>query len=160
MSPWLKRLHLVATIGGGYTGIVVALIPLSSAHQGSAAGQLATLICLAVFVYGLIVGIRLAEGRPSRTLLLCFYGIQIPRLSSPLIVFGISAGADLNVGFLGDRLYFNWQIGANFNLSHVSAAPIGLGFNVLAIALMATVIAHMPSNNALERERGQQLRKG
>jgi hypothetical protein len=94
---------------------------------------------IVLFAYAIVIGMRIFEGRPARAALLWFYALQIPILSSPRLSFHISAGAHLNVGFLGDALMWHAQLGADFAASLLSGDPWGLGVNLFALALFVTV---------------------
>ena len=139
MSLWIKRLHLVFTIGGGFAGFVLSL----SNIPGVIGAGFATLVLVTAFAafyaYAIVVGIRLVEGKPSRRHLIFFYGAQLPVLSSPIFAYQLCAGAFVNVALIGTSLNLNAQLGANFNTTLLQESPWGIGMNLVAFAMLVVV---------------------
>ncbi len=149
MNTWVRWLHLVLTIGGGAAGIATALFALPGAIQKPLLVIVAAAF-IAFYAFGIYVGIQLARGRETRTSLLWFYGAQLPVLSSPILMFFVFSGANLNVGFVGGRLFANWALGSHFAAIWWTSAPWGLGINLVGLAMLALTLK-MPSNYRLER---------
>ncbi len=139
MNTWIKRIHLVFTIGGGFTGFVVSLTALPSALGQKVAAVVLVSTCAAFYVYAIVLGVRMAEGRASRSHLLWFYGLQLLVVSSPLIAYQLSSGAHFNLGFIGSSFNWNAQLGANYSVTLLQNAPWGIGVNLIALTMFLIV---------------------
>jgi hypothetical protein len=151
MNTWTRRAHLLLTLGGGFTGAAITSVALLNAPL-SIENVAVLSIALAFYIFGVVLGIRIAEGGSSRTALLSFYGPQIPLLSSQLVVYRLGSGAHLDFGILAKQFYWHAQIGCDFEFRLMTSAPFGVGINILAVT-MCVLAWRMPSNNRLERSR-------
>jgi hypothetical protein len=152
MNPWLKRLHLVLTIGGGFAGLAVAFSTMGESFRQSLSEGFLIIGAILYFLCALVVGVRLADGKASRTSLLWLYGVQIPLLSGPVIAYHLSLGAHVNVGVLGASFYWNLQLGDHYSVSLGNGDLLwGAGVNLFALGMYLTTGRTMPSNNRSER---------
>jgi hypothetical protein len=135
MRTWLRRLHLLLTVGGGFNGVTICLLGLWPAYEQKPAAVIVMAVGIVLFACAIVIGMRVFEGRTARMPLLWFYALQIPILSSPGFSFHISAGAHFNVGFVGAALMWHAQLGADYAASLLSDDPWGLGVNLFALAL-------------------------
>src|SRR5580704_4319899 len=116
MNRWLKRLHLVLTIGGGFAGLAVAFTTLGDSFRQSLSDGFLIIGAILYFLCAVVVGVRLADGAASRMSLLWLYGVQVPLFSSPVIAYHLSLGAHVYIGVLGDSFYWNLQFGDQYSV--------------------------------------------
>jgi hypothetical protein len=154
MNPWLRRLHLVLTIGGGFAGLAVAFTTMGDSFRQSLPDDVLIIGATLYFLCAIVVGVRLADGAASRTSLLWLYGVQVPLLSSPVIAYHLSLGAHIYVGVLGASFYWNLQFGDHYSVSLGNSDLLwGVGINLFALGMYVITSRTMPSNNRLERSR-------
>jgi hypothetical protein len=142
MNKWMKRLLVVFQIGGSFAGLVINLqylvardVPVSSAILG--------LIFTAIFVFGIIAGVALIENeRAGIVLSRIFQGMQIPFLSSGIIVYKFSCG----LGFYLIRLemgmgHDHWfGFGCHYALHLFRESPWAIGVNVVALVFFIYLV--------------------
>jgi len=151
MNPWLKRLHLVLTIGGGFGGLAVAFTTMDESFRQSLLDGLLIVGAALYFVCAIVVGVRLADGTASRTSLLWLYGAQVPLLSSPVIAYHVSLGAHVYIGVLGGSFYWNLQFGDHYSVSLGNGDLLwGVGVNLFALGMCLITRRTMPSNSSSE----------
>lgn len=151
MNRWLRRLHLVLTIGGGFGGLAVALTTLGESFRQSLLGSFLLTGAAMYFVWAIVIGLRLADGKAGRSLL-WLYGAQLPLLSGPVVAYRLSLGAHVYVGVLGGSFYWNLQFGDNYSVNLGNGdLPWGVGINLFALAMYLISLRTMPSKNRFER---------
>jgi hypothetical protein len=154
MNPWLRRLHLVLTIGGGFAGLAVAFTTMGESFTQSLSDGFLIIGAALYFLCAVVVGVRIADGTASRASLLWLYGVQVPLLSSPVIAYHLSLGAHVYVGVLGGSFYWNLQFGDHYSVSLGNGDLLwGIGVNLFALGMYLITDRTMPSNNRLERSR-------
>ncbi|MBD5779912.1 hypothetical protein IEN85_10470 [Pelagicoccus sp. NFK12] len=135
MKPWLANVHLIASIGGGFTGAVTSTAPLF--QQGFSLGLLIIVaIACSIYVYGIFAGLRLVADRSETLHLKIFYSLQVPVFYSPLFSYFVAAGAYVTLGISGLSLNFNFAFGSVWFLSLLNGQPLGLGVNFVALLLL------------------------
>jgi hypothetical protein len=144
MNIWLRRAHLVLTLGGGFMGVVITTAAFK--NVGASVNAIFLLLAIAFYAFAIAIGLRISEGHPSRSALLWFYGLQIPQISSSLFAYGLSSGLHMSLGILEHTFYWNVQLGCNYEFLLLKPAPLGLGMNIFA-ALMFVLSFRMPSNH-------------
>ena len=90
MNVWLRRFLVILTIGGGFAGIVLTLQIVFVGDEPFWLTYVIALIFLALYGYGVFIGICLAEGGEPIGALLFYFTVQIPFISSPGIVIDVS----------------------------------------------------------------------
>jgi hypothetical protein len=135
MNLWLKRVLLLSTLGGGFTGLAFTfqLVPQAFDHP---ANFVVLAIFVAVFGLGVVAGWMLSENelvgiRPT----MWFLALQVPFFSSPLIGFGFIAGAGVRIGIGANGLILSGRFGSDGWFSLLQGANWGVAINVLALAL-------------------------
>jgi hypothetical protein len=154
MNRWLRRLHLVLTIGGGFAGLAVAFTTMGDSFRQSLSDGFLIIGAILYFLCAVVVGVRLADGAASRMSLLWLYGVQVPLFSSPVIAYHLSLGAHAYIGVLGDSFYWNLQFGDHYSVSLGNGDLLwGFGVNLFALAMWLITSRTVPSNKRLERSR-------
>lgn len=135
MKLWLRRLHLVLTIGGGFAGMVITLQAIFTAKGANPMFYvvLGTFVCL--YGYGVFAGVRFAETPGDKTHLAIFYWLQVLWISSPLIVYRFASGFHVSGAILGGQLAGFLRVGSDWQFSLLKAAPWGIRLNVFALVM-------------------------
>ena len=133
---------MVFQIGGSFAGLVINL-------QYLVAGELQIgsvvhcLIASAILVFGIIAGVALIENeRAGIVLSQIFQGMQIPSLSSGIIVYRFCCG----LGFylirqeMGMGHYHWFRLGYHYTLLLFCEAPWGIGVNVVALVFFIYLV--------------------
>jgi len=145
MNHWAKRLLLLFTIGGGFTGIVFILQAATQAVM-TPANFLLIIAFFSFFSFGIWAGWRLVEDEPSGIVLVKWYAaLQMPYLSSPLLGFGLLSALGLRLGIGSGGFTFTYRLGSEAWLSLGQGAPWGISINVVAVALFILCSRSIPS---------------
>ncbi len=128
-------------IGGGFIGIAL------TAQSFSQADRVIVYIALLAFVclngYGIFLGVRLSEGSARLRHLRFYFMLQIPFISSPIIVYQFATGLHVTVAIIQSTLSCGWRLGSEGQLAISSSAPWGIGINVIAIAIVVLLYSRL-----------------
>jgi hypothetical protein len=139
MNPWMRRLHLVLTIGGGFLGFVLSLQMLFNQREANAIAYLLFAGFVGFYAFAIYIGFRLAEDPRVTPSLVAFYWLQVPWVSSPLFAWRLSVGFHLSAGLIGGQFSGTFRLGSEWQFSLLRPAPWGLGLNIFAL-VMAIVV--------------------
>ncbi len=135
MNIWAKRLFILLSIGGGYCGAVFMFL-LFPQVKGQIAGYILVSAMIATFAFGVFCGLSFIEDEEKGLKLLrWFFGIQIPILSSPLFAYQLSAGAGVNLSWIGSNMSIFWRFGSEMGVWILQDRPWGLGLNIFALVM-------------------------
>lgn len=136
----MRRLHLILTIGGGFLGIAITLQGLFATSAVNILGYLMFGGFLVLYGFGISIGFRLAEGDIPWSRLALYYWMQVPWISSPLIAFRFTSGAQATLGIINGQLQSSFRIGSEWNFVLFHEAPWAVGVNIfgLVLALFST----------------------
>ena len=62
--------------------------------------------------------------------------LQVPRFSSPLVAYKLSAGFQLVVALMGGRFNTSFSLGSDFQLNLLQQLPWGAGVNLFALLML------------------------
>jgi hypothetical protein len=115
MRVWQWRAIGVLTLGGGFLGLVLALITLPGA--GNLLSKSIALVFVGLYAWGVRCGVGMLE-RSVDTLRksILFWALQIPYFTSPLLSYNFSSGARATVAWQTADPHFLWtlQFGSHF----------------------------------------------
>ena len=135
---WFTRTLATLGIGGGSVGLAItAWLTLSS---GPSVASLIFVPVIAAYVFGIHCGV--AALRRSRNYLSrnsWFYWLQLPVLSSSAFIYSFVSGAQVVVGFAPPRLFWNFYVGSTFALVIGAQAPLVIGVNLVAVAILVLI---------------------
>jgi hypothetical protein len=95
-----------------------------------------SLIFLALYGYGVFIGVCLAErGEPIWSLLF-YFTVQIPFISSPLVTYRFYSGLEATVAIRDVGVGWDARFGSEWRLAILSSAPLGFGINIVAIIIV------------------------
>jgi len=137
MHLWQRRLFGVLALGGSFTGLAVGLALLLV--PGGILNKILSLPLLAMYVWGMICGLRLLEGRDEALRSnFYFWLVQIPFLTSPIAGYSFSSGASLYFMYQPSASTWNYfaGFGSQFSYSLLQTdKPFVAGFNLFALAV-------------------------
>jgi len=140
MNPWMRGLHLLMLVGGGFTGLTLTLTLASSPQVSNDAGRGIVAFAVSVYLFCIIAGILVSQHPRNMPYALVAYIVQIPWFVTPLVGYRFCAGAGLNLYAVDDSIGFQWQFGATWEITALRGDHWGIGFNLVAL-IMALVVA-------------------
>lgn len=132
MKAWLRLLLVTMNVGGGFTGIAVGVQGLFSSPNH----RIAHLAELFLFTFVTLSGLVFVHDPRRSGPLLVAVALQIPWVSSPLIVYQLISGFAVNVAVIAGS--FRWSVtwlGSEADLTSLHGAPWGVGVNLLALVV-------------------------
>lgn len=152
MRAWQWRLIGVLTLGGSFLGAVASLMIIINGGN-----NLLSLLIVAVFIglyaWGVWCGVRILERSvDSLRRGILFWAFQIPYLTSPLLSYQFSSGAQATVAVQSADPALLWtvQVGSHFAATVLRPAAWGIGINLLALA--ATIFLSLKYRSLSRRE--------
>ena len=143
MTTWLRLTLITITIGGGFHGSVLTFQSLFDSLGQKPLILIIKAIFLSLYAYVTISGL-LFVNNPQRTRpLLAALAIQIPWISSPVIVYKfatalqavLSIGSPEKAGYFGLRLGSEFFLGSSWQFALLQENPWRIGINVFALLL-------------------------
>jgi hypothetical protein len=134
MNVWFRRLLLVLTIGCGFLGI--ALTIQFFAQTDKVVAYIMLLAFIGLYAYGIFVGLKLSEGPPPLKHLRLYFGLQIPFISSPLVVYRFCSGLQATVAIGQSGLTWDCRLGTEWQFAIFSSAAWGCGVNFVALIIV------------------------
>ena len=139
MKTWLRLVLITMTTGGGFTGVVLTFQSLFHSEH-----WFVFLVFLFFYVFVTISGLWFVyDPRKTRPLIVAL-AIQIPWISTPLVVYKfaaglhavISVGAPREAGNIGVHLGGELLLGSSFRFSVSQDTPCTIGINLSALLLL------------------------
>ena len=135
MNPWLKRIFLLLTIGGGFLGTVMTLLMLGKSELRIVEVPLALAI-LGSFVFGIFSGWTLIQNEDKGLRAVkWFFAIQIPFFSSPFFGYWMMSGFGFRAIISDGGFTVTAKLGSDMRLSIMQGFPWAVGVNVGALIL-------------------------
>jgi len=106
---------------------------------------------LTLFGYFIYAGLVFASNNENNKHLRITFLLQIPWVSSPILVYKIAAGFSLSGLFHVGGFNFLYNMGSDFSFGIFNGQSWGLGLNVAAVGLYYLAshqVATVPNNNA------------
>ncbi|MEM7791655.1 MAG: hypothetical protein AAF546_09665 [Verrucomicrobiota bacterium] len=142
MKPWLRRTHIILSIGGGFAGVALTLQAFFTTQNANSV-LYAIIICfIALYSYGIIAGLRFTENEENKKSLIIFYWLQVPWISTPIIGYRFAAGFHVSCAMIGSEVSGFFRFGSDWNLNLFQAIPWGAGLNVFALAMAISLMKH------------------
>jgi hypothetical protein len=152
MNAWLRRLLLVLTIGGGFVGVLLTIPFLAQADKVIA--YVMVIAFVALYGYGIFLGLKLSEGVAPLRALRVYFALQIPFISSPLVAYRFSTGFQTTIAIGQSRLAVDWRLGSEGQFALFSSAPLGIGLNIVALAIVLLLYSRLveaPEHSSVQR---------
>ena len=144
MKTWLRLTLVTVTIGGGFTGFALTFEKLWSPQGLGIAAIVIYIVFLLLFAFATASGLLFVHDPHRVRPLLAALALQIPVVSTPLLVYKFCAGAYLIATVGSPRqsgnfgLYFGWSagLGTMFRFSwNQKDFPGDIGVNLCALLL-------------------------
>ena len=145
MPSWLRMVLVTASVGGGFTGFVVILTAVGTPMP--AASRIILVAFAALYAFVVAAGLLFVHNPRRLMPLVVALALQVPSLSSPLVVYQFTAGAhvtvagvlNLDTGSLS--LTGGAQLGSQFLFALLQPPrPLSGGINLVALALFAAAV--------------------
>jgi hypothetical protein len=151
MNAWFRRLLLILTIGGGFVGLVLTTQFFSQANKVIA--YIMLLAFVALYGYGILVGLKLSEGPTPLRHLRAYFILQIPLISSPLVAYRFCSGLQATVAMIPPSVGFDFRFGSEWHFAISSSDPWGVGVNLVALAIVVLLYSRLavPAEEPLSR---------
>jgi len=144
MSTWLRLTLITMTVGGGFSGLAVMIQYAIQSPRQQTLSLLLTMLLLTLYAFVTAAGLVFAQS-PRRTLLL--FGallIQVPWLSSSMLVYKFAAGAGAFIGAKypsgagGPTATYEYSVGTSSTVAMLqgNGDPFIVGVNLWAIVLL------------------------
>jgi hypothetical protein len=157
MKPWLRLTLITMTVGGGFAGFVSTLQSLFNSLRASTLNLLLTVVFMGLYAFVTASGLLFVHD-PTRTgPLLAALAIQIPAISSSVIVYKFAAGLETFVSVGGSEqknamgVHFDWDLllGGSWRFALQQDNPLRVGVNVAALAFLLLLWRTLQRTNRL-----------
>src|SRR4051812_27799422 len=111
MNIWFRRFLVILTLGGGFLGAVMMANVAFTAKNTPVVGYVLMALFIGLYVYGIFAGMRLSEEPTSYAHVLAFFLLQVPFVSSPLLVYRFACGLHVTVAMVGFGIGWMFRLG-------------------------------------------------
>ena len=146
MNIWFRRFLVVLTIGGGFLGVVILVDTLFTAQNTPVLVYAIFAFLIALYIYGIFAGIRLSEDANRYGYVLFFYALQVPFLSSPILVYRFACGFHATIWVIGFSIGWMFRLGSDCQLTILQPNSWGGGVNLFAAAILLALVIHFFSD--------------
>jgi hypothetical protein len=141
VNSWLRRLLIILTVGGGFTG--VAFTVQFFAKTDKAFGYLILVGFIVLYGWGVFIGIKLSEGPAPLGHLRAYFAFQIPFILSPIYVYRFCSGFHFTIALIQSGLQWDFRLGSEMQFAFLSQAPWGFGINLFAVAIIVLLYSRL-----------------
>jgi hypothetical protein len=144
MPPWFRRLSVVLSIGGGFSGACLTLTSFFTSHDGGVWPVVLTLLFSTLFIASIFLGLSALDGAVRWRLWMLFYAIQIPRLVTSFVGFVFTSGFFAGATIGDNGLNFGIYVGSEWGISlfAVTKKYDYVGFNAFALVMLCLVLKY------------------
>jgi hypothetical protein len=145
MKAWLRMALVTTTVGGGFTGVLLNSAAIrSSFHAQTYIESTAMVLFLILSIFVTVAGLMFVQHPHQTWPLLIALGIQIPRISSPFLVYAFSTGFQFALAVIATAtenggpavtLRYTDYFGTTGTFDMFHQHPLGLGINFWALAM-------------------------
>ena len=144
----LLRVALITmTVGGGFKGVILTVQLLASSDSSAVVQRVLVVMFLALYGFVAACGLWFACDRRRVRPLLAALAIQIPWVSTPLVVYKfaaglyavVSVGGPQDAGDLGVRFGAEALFGSTFRVAWLQEIPWSVGVNVAALVFFVVL---------------------
>ena len=149
MKTWLRLTVVAMTVGGGFAGTLQAIFAASGQKP---LNLLMMVVFLGLYGYVTASGLLFVHDARRTGPVVGALGIQIPWISSSILVYEFGAGVSAFVGVgspekegnFGFHLYFDAFWGSRWQFSLFQDDPWRVGANLIAVVIFTLVLrAHL-----------------
>jgi hypothetical protein len=127
-------------MGGGFVGLVLGVPTLLYAARTDSHHLIEAVVFGPLYLYAIYLGLRLADGHKPIWGLVFYFALQIPWIDCPSFSYRFYSGALLTLIFAEDGYRWAGAIGWLQQLRISSNAPLMIGVNVIALAVLLVLV--------------------
>jgi len=135
MKKVLETILLIATIGGGFSGVTLIFMEFIKLNNLPGAYYVVMGVALILNVYVLAAGLTFSNDRTKTKHLKRALLLQVPLISSPFIYYKFGAGVDWTVLFYRNGVNGYYNLGSTFQLATTPHYSWAIGVNIVALTL-------------------------
>jgi hypothetical protein len=154
MKTWLRLTLVVMTVGGGFTGAAMTLQFLFPSHPQPVSTTIIVSVFLLINLFILTAGLIFVQNSRITDPLVAALALQIPVLSSPLILYEFGVGLYLSVGISGTHLFYLLRFGMQWQFWIMHQSPWGFGVNLVPAFLVVAIKLSQPRESGITHEIG------
>jgi hypothetical protein len=147
MKTCFRWILLFASIGGGYLGLMADIEPVSQSGIHDFATGLCFIAALIEFAFITTSALLFADNPKCTTPLMVALILQIPWISSPVLVYWFGAGFYFVVEFIGGHFHGTLNYGSQFALYIQHDDQWGIGINLFAIVFILLLMTYRRTPN-------------
>jgi hypothetical protein len=142
MKPWIRLTLITMTVGGGFAGVAATLQALFNASGESTLNQVTMVVFMGLYAFVTASGLVFVHDSTRTGPLQAALLIQIPSISSPVIVYKFAAGLETLIYVSGlekektPGLRLGLQLGSNWSFALQQDNPLRVGVNIAALAIL------------------------
>ena len=146
MKIWLRWLLLTISVGGGFEGLILNLhfLALPEFQQPT------TLLVISLFtiLYGFVfvAGLFFADDPNNSTPLLISLCLQIPTISSPIVIYRFLSGFPIVVSMTNGEINMTARFGGEWQFNLHQELPWGFGINLYALICLILLLKYRHRN--------------
>lgn len=144
MKVWFRWLLLVLTIGGGFMGLAIAVQAMFAQDASGFFYYLFCCVAIGLYCFVIVSGLLFAENSRCITPMRVGFALQVPWVSSPILVYGFGVGCRITtgLGLLDGRFSATFRFGSDFDLFIFGHHPWFVGINVFAVLMLVSLAVY------------------
>jgi hypothetical protein len=144
MKSWLRLALVTMTVGGGFAGFLSTLQPLFHSSGVSTTNFVLTVLFMGLYASVTASGLLFVHDPARNGPLVIALMLQVPCISSSLIVYRFAAGFDMcaavgsteNASRVDAGFFWDFMLGSRWRCVFGQESPLRIGVNVAALALL------------------------
>jgi hypothetical protein len=144
MRLWLRLALVTMTVGGGFAGFLSTLQSLFNSSGVSTAHLVLTALFMGLYALVISSGLLFVHDPTRNGPLVAALMVQVPCISSSLIVYRFGAGFDMCAAFGGAEkasrveagFFWDFMLGSRWKCALGEENPLRVGVNIVALALL------------------------
>jgi hypothetical protein len=139
MSLFVRRILLILNVGGGFAGLATTL-GIGASINFSVYAYGIVIFFIALYSYGIYVGVRLSEGAEVHRHLILYYALQVPFVSSPLVLYRFCSAIQITAAVVDSGVAWILHIGSDWQFALLQHNPYRFGANLFALAILLLLL--------------------
>jgi hypothetical protein len=154
MKSWIRLTLITVTVGGGFAGIAVTFQSLFDSSGASALNLTLKVGFVGLYVFVVGAGLLFVHDPTRTSPLLASLAIQIPQISSLVIVYKFTAGLEASFSVAGlenGNTNLNWSLlfGSSWSFAILQQNPLRVGVNLAALASLILLLLALRQTSTL-----------
>ena len=89
-----------------------------------------------LYAYGIFVGLKVNDGKIADKHVVIYFCLQLPLISSPLLLYRFTSGFHAAVGVVGKRFMWTVGVGSEWKFALLEPYPLGIAINLFPLAIL------------------------